>query len=405
MRLRPTFSVRIVPLALLAAMGWLAATPAQAQFGPGGPPAVGVVTVRQRPMVESSEFVGRVLATDRVDLVARVTGFIQERLFTEGSEVDKGELLYRLERAPFEADLAAKQAAVAQTEALLKNATIQLNRARSLMNSPAGLVSAVDTAEAQRASYAAQLQANQAQARASQINLDYTEIRAPIAGKIGRTALAVGNVVTPASGPLATIVSQDPMYVVFPISVRAALELRNRYAGKGGFAAVQVRLRLPDGRVYDQIGKLDYADPSVAQGTDTLTLRARIPNPLRKGARADEVGNRELLDGEFVTVMLEGVTPVQALAIPRAAVLSDQQGSYVYVVGADKKVSQRRIELGQSTPELAMVTKGLKEGESVVADGIQRVRPGIEVNPAPVDAPPAAPAPGTPPAAAPAKRN
>ncbi|MBN8893141.1 MAG: efflux transporter periplasmic adaptor subunit, partial [Rhodospirillales bacterium] len=121
--------MRIVPLALLAAMGWLAATPAQAQFGPGGPPAVGVVTVRQRPMVESSEFVGRVLATDRVDLVARVTGFIQERLFTEGSEVDKGELLYRLERAPFEADLAAKQAAVAQTEALLKNATIQLNRA------------------------------------------------------------------------------------------------------------------------------------------------------------------------------------------------------------------------------------------------------------------------------------
>ncbi len=395
--------IAIAPLLACAAV-LLSAPPAEAQFGPGGPPAVGVVTVRERPMVQSSEYVGRVQATDRVALVARVTAFIEERLFKEGSEVATGDLLYRLERPPFEADVVAKQAAVAQTQALLKNAQIQLTRAKSLIGSPAGLVSAVDTAEANQASTAAQLQANQAQLQASVISLGYTEIRAPIAGKIGRTALAVGNVVTPGSGPLATIVSQDPMYVTFPISVRAALELRDRYAGAGGFSAVQVRLRLADGKLYDQVGTLDYADPSVAQGTDTLTLRASIANPLLPGARADTPGNRPLLDGEFVTVLLEGVKPVTALAIPRAAVLSDQRGSYVYVVAAGNKVEQRRIELGQSTPALAMVTDGLKEGEQVVADGIQRVRPGIVVNPAPAAGEPgAAPASAAP--AAPAARN
>lgn len=400
MRLRLVAAVCLLVSSALAA-------PAFAQFGPGGPPAVGVATVRERPMTESSEFVGRIQAVRRVDLVARVTGFIEQRNFTEGAEVAKGDLLYRLERAPFEADLAAKQAAVAQTQALLKNAEIQLRRAKSLIGSPAGLVSAVDTAQATEASTAAQLQANQAAVRASEINLGYTEIRAPIAGRIGRSALSVGNVVTPSSGPLATIVSQDPMYVLFPVSVRAALDLRNRYADKGGFAAVQVKLRLPDGSVYDQVGKLDYADPSVATSTDTLTLRAAIPNPLRAGAQPGQPGNRALIDGEFVTVLLEGVQPVQALAIPRAAVLSDQQGSYVYVVGAGNKVEQRRVELGQSTPALAMIASGLKAGEKVVADGIQRVRPGAVVNPAPIAGEPGAPAatPASAPAAPPAKRN
>jgi membrane fusion protein (multidrug efflux system) len=361
---------------LAVAAGLLAAPPAFAQFGPPGPPAVGVMQAVKQGVTESTEFVGRVQATDRVDIVARVTAFIELRGFEEGSEVKQGDLLYRLERGPFEADVAAKQAAAAQTEALLKNAVITLRRAQSLIASPAGRVSDVDTAVSQKASYEAQLQANQAQLRASQINLDYTEIRAPIAGKIGRSALSVGNVVTPSSGALVSIVSQDPMYVTFPVAVRDVLALRTRYADKGGFAAVKVRLRLPDGRVYGQVGTLDYTDPSVAANTDTLTLRARIPNP-------QAATGRELIDGEFVNVLVEGVTPVQALAIPRAAVLSDQQGSYVYVVDAAKKVAQRRVTLGQSTPALAIVASGLAEGETVVVDGLQRVRPGIEVNPAP----------------------
>jgi membrane fusion protein (multidrug efflux system) len=321
-----------------------------------------------------------VQATDRVDIVARVTAFIQERHFTEGAEVHQGDLLYRLERPPFEADVQAKQAAVAQQAALLRNAAITLNRAQTLLSTPAGQRSTVDDAQAQQASLAAQLMSAQAQLKSSQINLDYTEIHAPISGKIGRTALTIGNVVSPSSGALVTIVSQDPMYVLFPISARAALDLRDRYADKGGFKAVRVKIRLPEGGIYAQTGQLDYVDPSIATNTDTLMLRARFPNPL---GTAEQSSFRVLVDGEFVTAIVEGVEPVLALGIPRASVLTDQQGSYVYVVGPDKKVEQRRITLGQSTPATAVVLDGLKDGETVVADGIQRVRPGIVVNPAP----------------------
>lgn len=389
--------------ALLAALLLLPAA-AYAQFGPPGPPAVGVVTVQTRPVTETSEFVGRVQAIDKVDLVARVTAFVEERDFVEGDEVKKGDLLYKLERGPFEADLEAKQAAVAQNQALLRNATITLGRAQTLLSTPAGQRSIVDDAAASQASIAAQVLAGQAQVRASQINLAYTEIHAPVAGKIGRTAFSVGNVVTPSSGPLATIVSQDPIYVLFPVSVRTALDLRNRYADQGGFAGAVIRLKLPDGSTYSQVGKLDYVDPSVAANTDTVTLRARLPNPLRANARPSDPGNRDLADGEFVTVTLEGVTPVQALAIPRSSVLSDQQGNFVYVVDGEKKAQPRRITLGQSTAQIAVVTTGLAAGETVISDGIQRVRPGMVVNPAPAAPPPGSPAASAAaPAAAPAK--
>ena len=373
---------------LLAVSALLVSTAAQvrAQPGPGGPPAVGVVTVQKRPVTETSAFVGRIQAIDRVDIVARVTAFVQERAFAEGSEVAKGDLLYRLERGPFEADLLAKQAAVAQQQALLRNTTIVLGRAQSLLNTPAGQRSTVDDAMAQQASQAAQLLNAQAQLRNSQISLDYTEIHAPVTGKISRTTLTVGNVVTPSSGPLVTIVSQDPMYVLFPVSVRSAVDLRNRYADKG-LAAVNVRVLLPDGSTYGQTGKLDYIDPSVAANTDTINFRARIPNPLRPGAKAGDPGSRDLADGEFVTVTVEGVEPVEALAIPRASVLSDQQGNFVYVVDDKNIAGQRRIQLGQSTADTAVVAGGLKEGERVVADGIQRVRAGAPVNPGPASSP------------------
>jgi membrane fusion protein (multidrug efflux system) len=354
-----------------------------AQPAPGGPPAVGVVRVERKPIVESSEFVGRIQAIGRVDLVARVTAFLQEQLFTEGAEVKQGDLLYRLERAPFEADLQAKQATVAQQSALLNNANITLGRAQSLLNTPAGQRSTVDDAQAQQRSIAAQLSQAQAQLRTSQINLDYTEIRAPIDGKIGRTAVTVGNVVSPSSGALDTIVSQEPMYVAFPISVRSATDLATRYADKGGLNGMVVKVRLPDGSVYNQDGKLDFIAPSVVQNTDTLLMRAQIANPVRSGMQAGQPGARVLTDGEFVNVLVEGIEPVHLLVVPREAVLADQQGNYVFVVDAQNRAQQRRIQLGQSTPTQASVTSGLQEGEMVVTDGLQRVRPGQPVQPGP----------------------
>ena len=381
----------------LAFLACASVSPAWAQFGPAGPPAVGVVTVAKQSITESDSYVGRMQAVDKVDIIARVTAFVAERAFNEGGEVDKGALLYRLERGPFEADLEAKQATVQQNAALLRNASITLGRSQALLNTPAGQRSTVDDNEATRASQAAQLLAAQAQLKASQINLDYTDIRAPFAGKVARSNVSVGNVVGPSSGALTTVVSQDPMYVLFPVAERAAIELRNRYAARGGFAAVVVRIRLPDGTMYPLPGRVDYVDPSVAPGTDTVTLRAVVANPLRTGAKPSDPGSRTLVDGAFVTVALEGANPVQVLAVPRAAVLSDQQGNFVYVVDGEKKAQIRRIRLGQSTPETAVILGGLAEGDTVIADGLQRVRPGAVVNPAPVGAvpgaAPAAPAP------------
>jgi membrane fusion protein (multidrug efflux system) len=365
--------------ALLATFAVLASA-AQAQM-PGGPPAVGVVRVQKAPITETSEFVGRIQATDRVALVARVTAFLEQRLFTEGAEVNKGELLYLLEQPPFQADLAAKQATVQQMQAQLANATIAYNRTTSLLKTPAGQQSAVDDSRATMLSDAAQVQNAEAQLRQSQINLDYTSIRAPISGKIGRTTVTVGNVVSPGTGILATIVSQDPMYVVFPVALRSALELRDHYAGKGGFNAVAVKLRLPSGQIYQQTGKLNFIDNTVSPTTDTIVLRASIPNPPLNG------GVRELTDGEFVSVIVEGVAPVELLTVPRAAVLSDQRGEYVYTVDAQNKVAQTRIQLGQSTPTTASVLSGLTEGAMVIVDGVQRARPGLVVAPGPASPP------------------
>ena len=377
---------------LLTVCAGLGLTQAIAQ-APGGPPSVGVVRVLKQPITETSEFVGRIQATDRVNLIARVTAFLEERHFTEGTEVKQGDLLYVLEQPPFQADLEAKQAAVQQTQAQLANATITLNRATSLLHTPAGQQSTVDDTRATALSDAAQVLAAQAQQKQSEINLGYTQIHAPISGKIGRTAVTIGNVVSPSTGTLATIVSQDPMYVVFPIAVRAMLELRHHYADKGGFRAVVIRIRLPDGTLYAQKGTLDFEDNTVATTTDTVILRGSIANPpLRDdvpagGGVAGGFTERELVDGEFVTVLLEGVEPVELLSIPRAAVLSDQQGDYVYTVDANNKVQQSRVQLGQSTPVTVSVLSGLTEGQMIVLDGIQRVRPGLVVTPGPASPP------------------
>ncbi len=356
-------------------------TPARAQAPGAGPPAVGVVKVGKTAIVETERFIGRIQAEQQVNLVARVTAFIDQIVFKEGQEVKTGDVLYRLERPPFEADVAAKQATIDQIQAQLQNANLTLNRAETLLTSPAGQQSTVDAAKANQGNLTGQLLAARATLRTSQIQLGYTTIAAPIDGKIGRTAITTGNVVSPGSGTLATIVGQDPMYVVFPISVRSAIELRTRYAGKGT-NAVRIRIVLPDGRTYAQVGSVDFVDNTIAASTDTITLRGTIPNPLLP-EQSPGSATRELVDGEFIQVLLEGVQPVEVLSVPRAAILTDQQGDSVYVVNADNKAIKTPVKLGQSTPTVAGVIAGLSEGQTVVAEGVQKVKPGQPVAPAP----------------------
>ncbi|MBS0525035.1 MAG: efflux RND transporter periplasmic adaptor subunit [Proteobacteria bacterium] len=373
--LQPTLQERTstrvgLPGRLIMALALLAGTPAVAQMPGGPPPAVGVVAARQEAITRSSEYIARIQATNRVNLVARVAAYLDEVLFTDGAEVRKGQLLYRLEQGPFQADVQAREASIEQFKAQLRNAEIVLQRAQTLLKTPAGQQATVDTALAAQDALKAQILGAEAQLQQAKINLGYTEIRAPIDGKIGRTAITAGNYVNPASGTLVSIVSQDPMYIVFPVSTRSVIELQQRAGGKAG--ALVIRVRLPDGRLYDQPGKLDFIDNSVTGNTDTMVLRGIVPNP-----------RRLLVDGELVQAILQDVKPTEALAVPRAAVLADQQGDYVFVVGKDNKVEKRPVKLGQSTPALAAVTSGLSEGENVVVDGIQRVRPGLTVSPGP----------------------
>ena len=357
-------------LTLMPALALLAGLPALAQQRGGPPPAVGVVAAKQQAITQSSEYIARIQATNRVNLVARVAAFLDEVLFTEGTEVKKGQLLYRLEQGPFQADVHAREASIAQFKAQLRNAEIVLQRAQALLKTPAGQQATVDTALAAQDALKAQILGAEAQLQQAKINLDYTEIRAPIDGKIGRTAITAGNYVNPGSGTLVSIVSQDPMYIVFPVSTRTVIELQQRAGGKAG--ALVIRVRLPDGSLYDQPGKLDFIDNSVTGNTDTMVLRGTVPNP-----------KRLLVDGELVQALLQDVKPTEALAVPRSAVLADQQGDYVFVVDKDNKVEKRPVKLGQSTPALAAVISGLSEGDNVVVDGIQRVRPGLVVAPGP----------------------
>ena len=362
---------------------------ALAQGGPGGPPAVGTTIVRQQALTQTDEFVGRVQATNRVALVARVTGFLTKQFFTEGVEVKQGDLLYQIEKPPFEADLQAKQAALAQANAQLTNATITLGRAQTLLNTPAGQRSNVDDAVAAQRTNAALVMAAQANLQTSQINLGYTDITAPINGKIARTLVTIGNVVGPGSGTLTSIVSQDPMYVYFPIALRALLSLQEHYQNQGGLANVLVKLRLADGTVFEPTGHIDYVDPTVSNNTDTVNVRALIANPVQPELKLNGQDARALVDGEFVTVLLQGAEPVKQMAIPQAAVLANQEGSYVYVVGPGNKAISTPVTLGQVSGALVAITAGLKEGDVIVSDGVQRVRPNQPVNPAP-----AAPGPG-----------
>lgn len=374
-----------------------AGAPALAQMGPGGPPpAVGVVEARRQPVTESSEFIGRVEAINRVELRARITGFLEERLFREGTEVEEGTLLFRMERAPFEAQLDQARANVASAEAQLTNARTALARARDLRTTGAGTQVALDNAQAQERTSSATLLGAQAAVRVAEINLAYTNIHAPFAGAIGRSSFTPGNVITPASEALATIVSQDPMRVAFTITQRTSLELRARYEGRGGAGAVVVRIRQTDGTIYPLPGRIDFIDTQIGRDTDSILIRASIPNPIRAGMRQNDIGARQLVDGQFVTILLEGAEPVMAVTIPRSAVAQDQAGFFVFVVDAQNLAQRRNITLGRSTAETAVIEAGVEPGDRVVTEGIQRVRPGQPVNAAPAGARPGGAAAGRP---------
>jgi membrane fusion protein (multidrug efflux system) len=368
------------PIALAMVLAGLFAQPGTAQQAPT--PEVGVITARQQPVYSEQAFVGRIQAPQIVQLQARVTGYLEQQAFRDGDTVAEGQLLYVIEQPPYQAAVDQAQATLEQAEAQAHNAELTLARASALLRTPAGQQSNVDAARATADSDAGAIDAAKAQLETAEINLGYTEIRSPIGGRIGATAVNVGNVVGPTSGVLATVVSQDPMYVTFSLPMLDALELRSN-GGAGGYAGVDVIITLPDGRVYPDTGLIDFVNNQVTANTDTLNLRATVANPPLPGSTGQQGNSRELEDGEFVSVTLRSKSPLQAIAIPRDAVITDQLGNYVLLVDKNNILHRQPVTLGQTTPESAVISQGLSDGDQIVVDGIQSVHPGIKVSPHP----------------------
>jgi membrane fusion protein (multidrug efflux system) len=331
------------------------------------------VPVEREQVTEQSEFVGRVVAVDRVDLRARVPGFLKERRFTEGQEVKADEVLFVIEPDQYQAVVDQRKADVTKAVAENENAQAQLTRGEELLKSKNISQAEVDKLKAAQSVAAASIAQAEAALASAELDLSYTQILAPVAGRIGLAKFTVGNLVGPESGSLATLVSRDPIYVQFPVTQRERLEVRRNAEREGkALEHLTVLARLPDNSLYGQKGRLDFVDVTTDQGTDTLTVRAAFPNP-------DGI----LVDGQYIGVLIQDDTPKTELVVPQSALQIDQQGTFVLVVDSENKVQVRRIQTGASQGPKVAVTEGLKEGDLVISEGIQKVRPGQVVRATP----------------------
>jgi membrane fusion protein (multidrug efflux system) len=364
----------VAAIVVLAVAAWFtfgtagAGKPAATAMAPPAP-AVGVRPTATRPVSRSFEFVGRVKAVNTVEVRARIEGFLDKVLFTEGQDVKAGDLLYQIEKVQFQSALDQAKGNLLVAQAAAVNAKLEYDRQVDLVKRQYTPQSVLDKDKADLDAATGRTMQAEAAVIQAQANLDYTDIRSPIAGRIGRTARTQGNLVNPASGVLATIVSQDPIYVLFPVSVKDLETIREaRRKEGGGLAKIEIDLRLASGQAYPQKGTWNLTDPQVDQTTDSLIMRATLPNP-----------ERMLTDGQFVTAVIRERAEEPRLVVPQAALQIDQSGSYVLVVDGQHKVERRPVTTGDNIGTDVVVNTGLAAGDKVVVEGMQKVRPGIVV--------------------------
>jgi len=311
-----------------------------------------------------------VVAINKVDIVARVAGFIEERNFTEGQHVKTGDLLFRIEQDTYKAAVDHQKANLAKAKATAVNTALQLQRGKELIHNQTIPQATLDQRAADDAAAQAEVLQAEALLQQAQINLGYTEIRSPIDGRVGLALYTVGNLVEPSLGKLATIVSQDPIYVTFPVSERDVIAYKHRLAESGGKNQhLPIHIKLPDGTIYDHPGITNFLDVQAEANTDTVIVRAELPNP-----------DGLLIPGGIVGVGAETGPPKTALLVPQSAMQLDQAGHYVLVVDAAKKVELRRVTTSVEIGRNVVVTEGLKESELVITEGIQKVPPGQVVS-------------------------
>ncbi|KRB62163.1 RND transporter [Rhizobium sp. Root708] len=348
------------------------------QGGEMPPPVVAVVELKGRDVPVVNELPGRIAATRTSEVRARVSGILQERVFEQGATVAKDDVLYRIDPRIFRVRVASAEATLQRAKSTQENARLQLERQKNLRERNVASGIEYDTAAVNLAQANADVAAAEAGLEEAKINLEYTEVRAPISGVIGGALVTEGALVTAdGTSNLALIQQVDPVYADFTQSAQELLNLKRAVAaGKLASAApgeARVQLVFDDGSLYGEPGKLLFANASVDSNTGQVTLRAEFPN---------KAG--DLLPGMYVRVRIEQAVRQNAFTVPQRAVIRDDSGqAQVYVLGNDNVAELHKVTLGQALDAEWVVEDGLKAGETIIVDGVQKVQPGAKVAPEP----------------------
>ncbi|MFA0440324.1 efflux transporter periplasmic adaptor subunit [Vibrio sp. 10N.286.49.C2] len=327
------------------------------------------VTVIQHQ--QSKSYIGRMDAVEDTSITAQVSGYLRERHFFEGQIVEKGQLLYSIEPSSFEAQVASANAMVSEAESSLKKAELDFARGQNLVKSNNISQAEFDALTASLMSARAQLLAGKAQLKVSEVNLSYTEIRAPFTGRISDSKVSTGDLLSPSSGVLTTLVSMDPMYAAFSISERERLALgMDQIEGNGADESdgVAVNIILEDGRVFDHQGTLDFLGNRINLNTGTLAMRAVVDNP-----------DQRLLPGQHVRIELMEKQPIEVVTVPRRSVQTDLEGHFVMIMTAGDVAERRNVALGPQVDTGVIIKAGLSSSDVVITQGLQRVRNGVPV--------------------------
>ena len=333
-------------------------------------PAVSVVSVNAQPVGAYREFVARTVASKEVDLKARIEGELIERHFDEGSVVEQGQVLLKIDPAAYQASLDSAKADLASRLAGAESAARDLARGKEVAADGYISQSDLDKLITNDSQAKAAVKVAEAALEKAQLNLDYTTITAPFSGRIGKVGYNVGTIVGPGSNALATLTAIDPMYVSFQVEESDFISYLQQHKNiqNPRDVPIDISLRLPNNSAYSENGRLTYTDTKIEEGMGTIEMRAEFSNP-----------NGIILPGLFVTLVIEGQEKENLSMVPQAAVQENQQGKFVLVVGSDNKVSQRIVKLGRRINAMWVVESGLTPDERVVIEGLQKVKPGIEV--------------------------
>lgn len=377
------FAVVVMTLALL--LSGCETKPTAAALPPGGPAEVGVIEIQPQPVTLTAELSGRIAPHLIAEVRPQVGGIIQQRLFTEGSEVAAGQVLYQIDPASYRAAFASAKAALARAQATLGSVRLKEQRFRDLVQINAVSQQDYDDASATLKQAEADVEASKAALQTAQINLDYTSVKAPISGRIGRSTVTTGALVTASqAAPLATIQQLDPVFVDVTQSTSELLRLKQNLASgllkNNGAGQARVRLLLEDGTPYPLTGTLKFSEVSVEPSTGSVTLRTLFPNP-----------EQLLLPGMYVRAILEEGVSEQALLVPQRGVSRNPRGeATVMLVGAEETVESRVIQVARTVGDSWLVSAGLNPGDRVILEGIQKARPGTPVKAVPFGTPAAA---------------